>query len=99
MSFPILAGWDLGPRNTRETLVKEYMIDDSGKASFDKERGVKGTYESKITGSDLQVLENSCLGLLSQVYTLWQDKPKLRVVYWFSSQKLRVALTVTKLHF
>lgn len=65
------------------------MIYDRGKASFDKESWVKGSNESKTTGFDLQGLENSGLGLLSQLHSLWQYKPKLRVVHWFSSQQVK----------
>lgn len=39
-----------GPWNTRETSVKQWMMDDSGKPTFDKEREVRGSDESKITG-------------------------------------------------
>lgn len=39
-----------GPWSTRETLVKQWMIDDSGELSFDKKWEVKGSDESKITG-------------------------------------------------
>lgn len=87
-----------GPWNTRETSVKQWMMDDSGKPTFDKEWEVRGSDESKITGFRPAGIGKN-LGVWGQVYFVTRQT-KLLVVHWFSSLAARrVALTVPKLEF
>lgn len=81
--FLWLRGWS-------RSSVRQWMIDDSGKPSFDKEWVVRGREESKITSSDLQGLENSDLKLLSHVYTLCRDRQAQPAgAYFVLSQQLK----------
>lgn len=55
-------------------MVKQWMIDDSEKPGFVMKWEVRGCDESKITGLTCREWRN--LELLSQAYTIRQDKPK-----------------------
>lgn len=85
--FGCRASCGLGPWNTRETMVKQWMIDDSEQPSFDKEWEVRGCGESKITGLDLQGSEESWI-VEPSLYFVTRPT-KLLVVHWFWSQQLK----------